>query len=52
MNGPGGSTKGFLCKALRYYFISIDKNVLSMAWAGIVSILLPKEMTSHLTFCI
>ena len=44
IDGPGGTGKTFLYKTLIYYFISNDKNVLSMAWTGIASILLPKEI--------
>ena len=50
MDGLGGSGKTFLYKTLIYYFLSIGKRILSMAWAGIASILLPKGMTSHRTF--
>ena len=50
IDGPGGTGKTFLYKTLIYYFISHDKNVLSMTWTGIASILLPKGMTSHRTF--
>lgn len=50
IDGPGGSGKTFLYKALIYYFLSRKKKVLSMAWTGIASILLPKGMTSHKTF--
>ena len=50
IDGPGGSGKTFLYKTLIYYFISNMKNVLSMAWTGIASILLPNGMTSHRTF--
>ena len=45
-----GSGKTFLYKALINYFIANDKNVLSMAWTGIASILLPYGMTSHRCF--
>ena len=50
IDGPGGSGKTFLYKTLIYYFLSVEKKVLSMAWTGIASILLPKGMTSHKTF--
>ena len=50
IDGPGGSGKTFLYKTLIYYFISLKKKFLSMAWTGIASILLPKGMTSHRTF--
>ena len=50
IDGPGGSGKTFLYKTLIYYFLSIEKNIISMAWTGIASILLPKGMTSHRTF--
>jgi hypothetical protein len=50
IDGPGGSGKTFLYKTLIYYFISQNKKVVSMAWTGIASILLPKGMTSHRTF--
>ena len=50
IDGPGGSGKTFLYKTLIYYFLSIEKNIISMAWIGIASILLPKGMTSHRTF--
>ena len=50
IDGPGGSGKTFLYKTIIYYFISKNKNILSMAWTGIASILLPKGMTAHRTF--
>ena len=50
IDGPGGSGKTFVYKTLKYYFISIKKKNLSMAWTGIASILLPKGITSHRTF--
>lgn len=50
IDGPGGCGKTFLYKTLIYYFLSKNKKILSMAWTGIASILLPKGMTSHRTF--
>jgi hypothetical protein len=50
IDGPGGSGKTFLYKTLIYYFNSIGKKIVSMAWTGIASILLPKGMTAHKTF--
>lgn len=50
IDGPGGSGKTFLYRTLIYYFVSIGKKIISMAWTGIASILLPKGMTSHRTF--
>ena len=50
IDGPGGSGKTFLYKTLIYYFLSKGKNIISMAWTGIASILLPKGMTTHRTF--
>lgn len=50
IDGPGGFGKTFLYKTLIYYFISLKKQILSMAWTGIALILLPKGMTSHRTF--
>lgn len=50
IDGPGGCGKTFLHKTLIYYYFSIQKKTLSMAWTGIASILLPKGMTSHKTF--
>ena len=47
---PGGSGKTFLYKTLIYYILSIEKKVLSMAWTGIASVLLPRVMRSHRTF--
>ena len=47
---PEGTGKTFLHKALLHYFSGIGKKVLPMAWAGITSIFLPKEVTSHKTF--
>lgn len=50
IDGPGGSGKTFLYKTLIHYYLSKRKNILSMAWTGIASILLPQGMTSHRTF--
>ena len=50
IDGPGGFGKTFLYKTLIYYILSIEKKVLSMAWTGIASVLLPRGMTSHRTF--
>lgn len=50
IDGPGGSGKTFLYKAIIYYFLSLSKNVISMAWTGIASVLLPRGMTTHRTF--
>lgn len=47
IDGPGGSGKTFLYKTLIYYYMSLNRKVLSMAWTGIASILLPKGLTSH-----
>ena len=41
LDRAGGCGKTFLYKTLIYYFISIGKNIVSMAWTGIASILLP-----------
>jgi hypothetical protein len=46
----GVSGKTFLYKTIIHYFLSTRKNILSMAWTGIASVLLPKGMTSHRTF--
>ena len=50
IDGPGGSGKTFLYKTFIYFILSIEKKVLSMAWTGIASVLLPRGMTSHWTF--
>ena len=47
---PEGAGKTFLQKALIHYFLGIGKKILPIAWTGIASILLPKEVTSHKTF--
>ena len=43
IDGPGGSGKTFIYKTLIHYFLSLNKKILSMAWTGIASILLPKD---------
>lgn len=48
--GPGGTGKTFLYKTIIFYYLSIGKKILSMAWTGIAAILLPHGMTSHRTF--
>ena len=50
VDGPGGSGKTFLYCTLIYYYLFQQKNIISMAWMGIASILLPGGMTSHRTF--
>ena len=40
-DGPGGSGKTFLYTAFIYYYTSLRKTVLLLAWTGIDSILLP-----------
>ena len=50
IDGPGGSGKTFIYKTLIHYFLSLNKKILSIAWTGIASILLPKGMTRHRTF--
>lgn len=50
IDGPGGSGKTYLYTTLIHYFISQKKTVLSMAWTGIASLLLPFGMTVHRTF--
>ena len=50
IDGSGGSGKTFLYKTLIYYFISIGKKLLSLAWTGIASILLSWDITSHNVF--
>ena len=49
IDGPGGTGKTFLYKTLIHYYLEGQK-VVSMAWTGIASILLPEGMTSHRTY--
>ena len=50
IDGTGGSGKTFLYKTLIHYYIANGNTVLSMAWTGIASILLPWGVTSHKAF--
>ena len=50
IGGPRGSGKTFLYKTLNYYFLSKVKNIISMPWTGIASILLSKGMITDRTF--
>ena len=50
IDGPGGTGKTYLYKTLIFYYTSLRKKIVSMAWTGIASILLPQGMTSHRTF--
>ena len=50
IDGPGGTGKTFLYKTLIHYFITKEKNIISMAWTGIAAILLPQGKTTHKTF--
>lgn len=50
VDSPAGCGKTFLFETLIYYFWSLNKSVISMAWTGIASILLPGGMTSHKVF--
>lgn len=50
IDGPGGTGKTFLYNALIYNYLSQNISILSMAWTGIASILLPGGSTSHKIF--
>ena len=50
LDGPGGTGKTFLYKALIHFLSGKGFDVLSVAWTGIASILLPGGMTSHRAF--
>lgn len=50
VDGPGGSGKTFLYKALIQQFNLMDKKVLCVAWTGIAASLLPGGMTCHSAF--
>lgn len=41
IDGPGGTGKTFLYTVIIYYYLSENKQVISMAWTGIAFILLP-----------
>ena len=50
IDGPGGTGKIFIYKTLIHYYLGEGQKVVSMAWTGIASILIPEGMTSHRTF--
>lgn len=50
LQGPGGTGKTFLYKALCYHFRSLGKTVLCVASTGIAALLLPDGRTSHSQF--
>jgi hypothetical protein len=50
LQGPGGTRKTFLYKALCYYYRARGKVVLCVASTGITALLLPDRRTSHSQF--
>jgi hypothetical protein len=50
LQGPGGTGKTFLYKALCYYYRAQGKTVLCVASTGIAGLLLPDGRTSHSQF--
>uniref|UniRef100_A0AAF5DM37 ATP-dependent DNA helicase n=1 Tax=Strongyloides stercoralis TaxID=6248 RepID=A0AAF5DM37_STRER len=50
IDGPGGTGKTFLYNCLIHYLMGNNKNVITVAWTGIASILLPNGTTSHRAF--
>lgn len=47
VDGPGGTGKKFLYKCLYHSQRQLRKNIVSVAWTGIASILLPFGRTAH-----
>jgi hypothetical protein len=50
LQGPGGTGKTFLYKALCYYYRAQGKTILCVASTGIAALLLPNGRTSHSQF--
>ena len=50
LQGPGGTGKTFLYKALCHYYRGLGRNVLCVASTGIAALLLPNGRTAHSTF--
>jgi hypothetical protein len=50
LQGPGGTGKTFLYKAICHHYRSIGRNVLCVASTGIAALLLPNGRTAHSRF--